>query len=101
MQIVTKFDLVATGVQASWSDGTKCVFPYRMLRLACRCAHCEDELTQERRLDEKSVAEDIIAVELLDIGRYGVQILWSDGHEAGIFPFSLLWDLGVRNGLIK
>ena len=97
---VEKFELVGDGIKAHWSDGGVCVFPYRLVRLSCRCAHCEDEMTHERRLVASSVPDDIIAVELLDIGNYGVQILWSDGHEAGIFTFEMLWNLALAEGLL-
>jgi len=99
MRLVKKFEMLDAGLRTEWSDGATIVFPYRMLRLACRCAHCEDEITHERRLRAESVPEDIIAVDVLEIGRYGAQILWSDGHEAGIFPFEMLRELSEQAGL--
>lgn len=93
-----KVTLVGDGVLIQWDTGKTVIYPYRELRLACRCAHCEDEITHERRLDPASVPESIVVVDYLMIGKYGIQFLWSDGHEAGIYTFKMLTeDLNDEN----
>ena len=64
------------------------------LRLACCCAQCVDEWTGEGRLDAAAVPQDVHPVRIQPVGRYAIQIQWSDGHDAGIYPFERLRELG-------
>ena len=77
----------------TWQDGHESVYPVRALRLACSCAVCVDEWTGEERLDPASVPEDVRPVKIEPVGRYALQIRWSDGHETGIYPFRRLREL--------
>lgn len=77
----------------TWSDGHASRYPVRELRLACGCAQCVDEWTGEGRLDPGAVAEDVHPLQIEPVGRYAVQITWSDGHETGIYPFRRLREL--------
>ena len=76
-----------------WDDGHHAVYEPRPLRLACRCAHCEDEWTGERRLEATSVPEEISLVDIRPVGRYGYQFNWSDGHNTGIYTFERLREM--------
>jgi ATP-binding protein involved in chromosome partitioning len=76
-----------------WADGGESRFPVRELRLACGCAHCVDEWTGAERLDPDSVPEDVHPVKVESVGRYAIQIEWSDGHASGIYPFARLREL--------
>ena len=67
----------------------------RELRLACGCAECIDEWSGAGRLDPGSVPEDVRPVRIQTVGRYAIQIEWSDGHGAGIYPFARLRELGA------
>jgi DUF971 family protein len=78
------------GLSVLWTDGHRSVYAPRPLRLACRCAHCEDEWSGERRLAAASVPEDVRALEVRPVGRYGLQLSWSDGHGTGIYTFDRL-----------
>ena len=73
-----------------WDDGHEAVYEPLPLRLACKCAHCEDEWTGERRLVASSVPPDVRMEGLSPVGRYGYQFRWSDGHSAGIYTFDRL-----------
>lgn len=79
-----------------WADGVESVFDVRELRLACACAQCVDEWTGEGRLDPAGVPEDVQPVKIEAVGRYAIQIEWSDGHATGIYPFRRLRDLADR-----
>ena len=92
-------ELAGEGVVVRWPGGRRAVFPHRQLRLECRCAQCEDELTGERKLVVRSVPDDVVAVEWLAIGRYALQFLWSDGHQTGIYPYAMLLEMAERGGL--
>jgi ATP-binding protein involved in chromosome partitioning len=78
----------------SWQDGHRSVYDVRALRLACGCAICVDEWTGDNRLDPASVPDDVRPVRVEGVGRYAIQITWSDGHESGIYPFTRLRELG-------
>ena len=77
----------------TWADGRESVYPVRELRLACGCAACVDEWTGAGRLDPASVAAEVHPLRISPVGRYGIQIHWSDGHETGIYPFVRLREL--------
>ncbi|HSD78791.1 MAG TPA: DUF971 domain-containing protein [Solirubrobacteraceae bacterium] len=78
----------------TWADGHESRLDVRELRLACGCAHCVDEWTGAERLDESSVPADVHPLRIEPVGRYAIQIAWSDGHESGIYPFRRLRELG-------
>lgn len=78
----------------TWSDGAEQVYDVRALRLACACAECVDEWTGAGRLDPASVPEDVHPTRIRPVGRYAIQIDWSDGHDTGIYPFRRLRELG-------
>lgn len=66
----------------------------RGLRLACGCAQCIDEWSGENRLDPETVPEDVRPLRIEGVGRYAIQIEWSDGHGSGIYPFRRLRGMG-------
>ncbi len=74
----------------SWSDGHESIYQVRDLRLSCRCAVCVEELTGVRRLSADSVPQDIRPVEVTPVGNYAIHIVWTDGHQSGIFTFQHL-----------
>lgn len=80
-------------VKIRWKDGRDIVYPARFLRLECPCAMCVDELTGMRRLEESSVPGDVHPVAIHPVGRYAIQIYWSDGHSTGIYTWERLREL--------
>jgi ATP-binding protein involved in chromosome partitioning len=78
-----------------WSDGQVNQYEYRALRLACPCAHCIDEWTQEKILDPAQVALDIHPLRIFNVGRYAMGIIWSDGHDTGIFTWKQLRNMPI------
>ncbi len=88
-------EIVALGqskVRIVWDEGDECTYDTRALRLACRCAHCVNEMTGTPLLDPATVPAvmTVTAVDL--VGSYGIQITFSDGHNTGIFRFRDLHD---------
>jgi len=73
-----------------WADHHESVYAVRELRLACACASCVDEWTGAERLDAASVPADVHPIRIQPVGRYAIQIEWSDGHSTGIYPFERL-----------
>lgn len=78
----------------AWGDGRESRYDVRELRLACGCAQCVDEWSGEGRLDPASVPADVHPIRIEPVGRYAIQIEWSDGHSSGIYPFRRLRELG-------
>ena len=83
-------------LQIAWADGEESLIDVRVLRLACGCARCIDEWTGEGLLDPDSVPSDVHPNRIDSVGRYAIQIAWSDGHDSGIYPFTRLRELGQR-----
>lgn len=80
----------ATHLRISWADGHVSDFPPRLLRVACVCAGCVDELTGRRILREEDVPDDVHPLAIEYVGRYALRFRWSDGHDTGIHPFDYL-----------
>lgn len=78
----------------TWADGAESLIDVRELRLACACAQCVDEWTGAERLDPSAVPADVFPLKVSGVGRYAVQIEWSDGHASGIYPYRRLRALG-------
>lgn len=76
-----------------WSDGTSGRWRLSHLRRNCPCAMCVDEWTRERTLDPASVSDDLVAESVESVGRYALRVAFSDGHDTGIYTFSLLREL--------
>ena len=74
----------------SWADGGNSLIDVRALRLACGCANCVDEWSGEALLAPDSVPADVAPVGIESVGRYAIQIEWTDGHNTGIYPFERL-----------
>lgn len=73
-----------------WDDGHRTVFTNTHLRESCPCAACVNEFTGERVLRPDAVRPDIRAEGISLVGRYAIQIRWSDGHSTGIYSFEKL-----------
>lgn len=73
-----------------WADGAESLIDVRALRLACGCAHCVDEWSGQPLLDPGAVPADVVPRGLHNVGRYAIQVDWSDGHDTGIYPFDRL-----------
>jgi DUF971 family protein len=85
----------ARALAITWADGAESVYDVRALRLSCGCAVCVDEWTGEGRLDPSRVPQDVHPLRIQSVGRYAIQIAWSDGHDTGIYPFARLRELAA------
>jgi DUF971 family protein len=80
----------ATHLRITWGDGHVSDLPPRLLRVACVCAGCVDEMTGRRILREEDVPLDVHPLAIEYVGRYALRFRWSDGHGTGIHPFEYL-----------
>lgn len=82
-------------ILVKWKDGSETIFPARFLRLACPCAGCIEEMTGRKILDESTVPDDVHPLAISPVGRYAIQIQWSDGHNTGLYTWERLSDLAT------
>jgi ATP-binding protein involved in chromosome partitioning len=77
-----------------WHDGVAQVYDAVALRRACPCAECRDETTGAARLKPDDIPPNLSIENVRPVGRYGLNIVFSDGHASGIYTFDLLRQLG-------
>jgi len=90
-QQITPFPNGEVGVV--WTDGHESFYGNWELRCACGCATCVDEMTGRKVLDDSGVPRDIRVLEIHPVGNYGYSVLWSDGHDTGIYTHGRLREL--------
>ncbi len=82
-----------TALALNFENGESFVLSYLDLRFACPCASCVDEITGQRTLKRESIKADIKPNRVDPVGRYGIQIEWSDGHRTGMYHFDRLYEI--------
>jgi DUF971 family protein len=82
----------------AWNNGEKYSIPYVELRFYCPCAGCVDENTGQRTIQKTSIHEDVRPTQVQLIGRYAVQITWSDGHDTGMYHYDRIFELSHKAG---
>ena len=81
----------------SWDDGRSTYISARRLRCACPCAHCVDERTGRKILNDEDVPADVQMRSAHPVGNYGIAIVWTDGHETGIYPIDRLLEMTAQS----
>ena len=84
--------VVGDEVAVVWADGHESYFAGEALRRACTCAACKGEqhlfgratLPVLRSLG--AAAFRPVGARL--VGNYGLQVMWGDGHEHGIYALA-------------
>ena len=74
-----------------WSDGRYQRFSHTYLRTQCQCTHCKSLSLQGKTGD--APLTELRITEIHPVGMYGVQLLFSDGHDRGIYPWAYLRSL--------
>lgn len=80
-------ELTPAALRLQWPDGATSVSATK-LRAACRCGGCRT----------RPVAEEQ-AVHLIDaqpVGHYALNLVFSDGHDRGIYPWVWLRELAAN-----
>jgi len=80
-------------LELTYANGELLRLPAGRLRAACRCAHCI-----RARIDGVFLErfDGLAITEVVPIGGYAINIAFSDGHNRGIYPWSLLHALGAE-----
>ena len=77
-------------LKISWHEGGDTVHRPYDLRVVCPCASCVDENTGKRILKVDSVPLDLKINGVRPVGRYGLSIHFSDGHNTGFINLMCL-----------
>ena len=77
-----------------WDDEVVMRYPNRYLRSMCPCAQCVNEDTGERVIKVEAIDPNVHIVGVSPVGRYALQLQWSDGHGTGLYTFDNLRKLG-------
>lgn len=91
-------------VRVEYVDGEVATFPVEALRAACPCATCRG--IRERGGTPWPPAGRAASISILDAqlaGAWGLQLRWSDGHDTGIYAWSVLrrwWDANLEAPLV-
>ncbi|MCX6155674.1 MAG: DUF971 domain-containing protein [Candidatus Kapabacteria bacterium] len=84
-----------------WSDGYESSIELNVFRSECPCAVCKED-----DLNNKKAVPSLISMyvkgknELKGIniqGNYAIAATWGDGHDTGIYTFSLLREICEKN----
>ena len=76
-------------LRLNWPDGREQRLDHTELRRQCPCAQC-----RAFRLQGLTIQVDPrVRVVAVNAQGYGVQLVFSDGHERGIYPWAYLADL--------
>ena len=79
-----------------WSDGATGRIAWKALRDTCPCAGCRDEREKPPdpfRILKPTELAPLAPVSMPRVGRYAYKVVWSDGHDAGIFTIEHLRQL--------
>lgn len=88
-------DRTAGRLQIIWPDGHESTYALPWVRAHCPCATCREERRAVAQNDDPLrlhsgplPSAHISSAEL--VGNYALRLVWSDGHNSGIYAFSAL-----------
>lgn len=95
-------------IEIVWSDGATLRYRATLLRDKCPCATCRERRRGEQEKQEAVGGKRTLGLPVLSaaearplaiervrpVGNYAYNIALSDGHDSGIFPLSLLREIG-------
>lgn len=82
-----------TRLALSYEDGAEFKLDAETLRMACRCAWCA-KARMEGVFPTSFPGITLQAIE--PFGSYAFNLVFSDGHARGVFPFAYLRSLGAK-----
>ncbi len=92
-----------SGINIEWSDNKESFLPSATLRKNCPCASCKEirgESSHSKPLSaprssllkvlSATIDEETNLQLIWPVGNYALGMKWADGHDSGIYPYSLL-----------
>ncbi len=93
-------EVVGQELAIKWPDGHEAFIGFEPLRRACPCAVCQGEVDVMGRLhrgpERKLTDASYVLRGMEPVGSYGVQPVWADGHNTGLYTFDYLRKLADR-----
>lgn len=85
-------------IEVVWSDGTTASYTPRLLRDACPCATCREQRTAAPAANPLLVLSPaeltpLTVTGMQPVGQYAYKIVFSDGHDSGIYTLEYLREL--------
>lgn len=80
-----------------WDDGVESRHQLAELRAACPCAMCQGHQPSQSLNLQATQFPGIRISDLAPVGRYAYHIVWSDGHDTGIYTLRMLRGSGTSN----
>ena len=80
-------------LRIEWNDGHVSTYTWAHLRANCPCAGCREERSRPPdpfRILKSNELVPLAAVNMPRVGRYAYKIVWSDGHDTGIYTLEHL-----------
>lgn len=75
-------------LEIDWDDGEQCSYTHMLLRVQCPCAGCRGHTPDQAKDIVGKEAVRIVSVDM--VGNYAIRIAFDDGHDTGIYTFSVL-----------
>ena len=79
-------DVAARTLSLTWSDGQIQQLDHGLLRASCMCAACRAQRLKVGEL----VTDPLRTVTAIHAQGYGLQLVFDDGHDRGIYPWAYL-----------
>lgn len=81
-----------------WSDGVTASYTPRLLREACPCATCREQRAEPTAANPLQVLSPgelapLTVTGMQPVGQYAYKIVFSDGHDSGIYTLEYLREL--------
>jgi DUF971 family protein len=75
-----------------WADGHESLYELPALRRCCPCAGCSGEMDRPGTVDGTTVftPRQTTLADVQQLNRFGLQLIWADGHDDGLFSYALL-----------
>ncbi|MFO7447394.1 MAG: DUF971 domain-containing protein [Ignavibacteriaceae bacterium] len=94
--------LEKTKLYIRWSDDTESTLELKYLRDECPCASCKGETVLLKTYRPPKPAaptpEMYMIKDIQQVGGYGIQVTWKDGHNTGIYTWVYLKELSDDPG---
>lgn len=76
-----------------WSNGKVQNFRLADLQRCCPCANCTNGANGQQITDPSIVSNDVRAIAIHSVGRYGLRIQFTSGCSSGIYSFEQLFEM--------
>ncbi len=78
----------------SFDNGDNMTLSAELLRVESPSAEVQGHGARQKKTPKNK--QDVTITEIVPVGNYAVRLVFSDGHDTGIFSWALLHDYGCR-----